>query len=134
MSTKERVMPKFTKAPAVMVALFERATGPLPGVTPKKMFGYSAAFLNGNMFACLFQDRMMLRLSEADRGACRRQFGAKPFEPSPGRVMREYVEVPDALLKSEKLLNAWLEKSHAYASSLPPKTPKSKSKAHAKKA
>jgi TfoX/Sxy family transcriptional regulator of competence genes len=117
MSPKKREMPKFTKAPQALVALFGGAVAGLPDVEARTMFGYPAAFVNGNMFACLFRSSMMLRLSEKER----RESGAKQFEPMPGRPMREYVEVPGEVLGSPKLLDAWLRKGHAYAASLPAK-------------
>src|ERR1051325_6031683 len=98
MAAGKRRMPEFTKPPAAMVELFGRTAHRLPGVEPRRMFGYPAAFVNGNMFACLFQDRMMLRLSEKDR----KESGFPPFEPSPGRAMREYVTLPPEVLGSEK--------------------------------
>ena len=118
MPAKKRAMPKFTKAPEAMVALFTSATSALPGIESRKMFSYPAAFINGNMFSCLFQSSMILKLSEADRDACAREFGAKPFEPMPGRAMREYITVPGAVLQSPSLLDAWLRRSYRYAASL----------------
>jgi len=120
-SAKKRPMPKWTKAPEALVSLFGRAIESLPGVEPKKMFGYPAAFVNGNMFSSLFQSSMILRLSEQDRAACASQFRARLFEPMPGRPMREYVEVPEQILKSQKLLDTWLRKARDYAAALPPK-------------
>jgi len=121
MPAKKRAMPKFTKAPDALVTLFARATSALPGIESRKMFSYPAAFINGNMFSCLFQSRMILKLSEADRDACAREFGAKPFEPMPGRPMREYIAVPDAVLRSPTLLDSWLRRSYGHAAALPAK-------------
>jgi TfoX/Sxy family transcriptional regulator of competence genes len=117
---KSRKMPAFTRPPAALVETFQRAIGELPDVQPRPMFGYPAAFTRTQMFASLFQDKMILRLSEADRAALARD-GARPFEPMPGRPMREYVVVPDAVRASPATLRAWLTKAHAYAASLPPK-------------
>ena len=99
-----------------------------PRAELRKMFGYPAAFVNGNMMAGLFQDSMMLRLSAADRAKIRDDAGARPFEPAPGRVMREYVVVPDAIVKSEAELCKWLGNAFAYVSSLPAKPAKAKRK------
>ena len=63
----------------------------------------------------------MLRLSEAERTEFLALDGAARFEPMPGRPMREYVTVPQRMLASPDELAAWLEKSYAYAKSLPPK-------------
>ncbi len=133
MSAKKRPMPKWTKAPDALVNLFAHAIEPLPGVEPRKMFGYPAAFVNGNMFSSLFQSSMILRLSEQDRAACASQFGARRFEPMPGRPMREYVEVPEKILKSPALLDTWLRKARDYATALPPKTGRRAAKARAPK-
>ena len=73
------------------------------------------------MFSCLFQSSMILRLSEEDRAVFASRHGARPFEPTPGRGMREYMAVPDEILGSAKLLDAWLRKSHAFAGALPAK-------------
>jgi len=121
MPAKKRVMPKFTKAPDSMVALFTTATAKLPGIETRKMFSYPAAFINGNMFSGLFQSSMILKLAEADRDECTREFGAKPFEPMPGRAMGQYIVVPDAILKSPALLDTWLQKSYRYVAALPQK-------------
>jgi TfoX/Sxy family transcriptional regulator of competence genes len=132
-TTKKRQMPKWTKAPPSLVDLFGHAIESLPGVQPKKMFGYPAAFVNGNMFSSLFQSSMILRLSEQDRTACASRFGARLFEPMPGRPMREYIEVPERMLKSPNLLDTWLRKARDYAAALPHKTARRAAKALARK-
>ena len=117
----KKATPKFTKAPEEMVRLFENALEDFPVVETRKMFGYPAAFVNGNMFAGLFQDEMFLRLSDEDRAAIRSEYGTKLFEPMPGRPMRGYVLVPRSVLKSPRLLRTWLTKEMEYAKTLPPK-------------
>jgi hypothetical protein len=84
------------------------------------MFGYPAAFTNTQMFASLFQEHLIVRLSETDREVLIRT-GGQPFEPMPGRPMREYVVVPDGVRTSPSALQGWMAKAHAYAASLPPK-------------
>ena len=51
------------------------------------MFGYPAAFVHGNMFAGLHENRLVLCLEEAAAGAAKRS-GAHDFEPTPGRTMK----------------------------------------------
>ncbi len=116
-------MPKFVPAPKELVERFEKAIRSIPEAEPRKMFGYPAVFINGQMFAGLFGDTMMLRLSPEDRELIAKR-GGKPFEPMPGRVMREYVTVPETILKSPRQLDAWLGKALEFARSLPPKLPK----------
>jgi len=114
-------MPAWSKPPAALVALFAKATSRLADVQTRTMFGYPAVFAGGHMFAGLFQDRMILRLPEAARVRFASVYGARPFEPVRGRVMREYVEVPAEVLRNPRLLAATLAKSRAYAAGLPPK-------------
>jgi TfoX/Sxy family transcriptional regulator of competence genes len=120
----KRAMPKWTKAPEALVATFDLALAPFPKAERRKMFGYPAAFANGNMFAGLFQDRMMMRLPEDERAKFLKLKGARLFEPMPGRPMREYVEVPEAVMNSKAKLKNWLGKSYEYAQSLPAKAKK----------
>jgi TfoX/Sxy family transcriptional regulator of competence genes len=122
-----RKMPAFTKpSPATMTA-FERAVDGLASVEHRTMFGYPSVFLNGNMLASIFQDRVMVRLSEPDRAEAMRRAGAKPFEPSPGRAMKEYMEFPAAVAGNARQLRDWIERGRAYVATLPTK-PKKKSK------
>ncbi|MBI5034067.1 MAG: TfoX/Sxy family protein [Chloroflexi bacterium] len=117
----KRAMPAFTKAPEEMVSLFERAMKDFPMAEMRKMFGYPAAFVNGNMFTGLFQEEMFLRLSDEDRAAIRKEYGTPLFEPMPGRPMRGYVLVPKYVRNSPKLLHMWLMKGMEYCKSLPAK-------------
>jgi TfoX/Sxy family transcriptional regulator of competence genes len=123
-SKTKRAMPAFTKAPGELVRAFENAMKDFPMATQRKMFGYPAAFVNGNMFAGLFQDRMFLRLSDEDRAAIRKEYGTPLFEPIPGRPMRGYVEVPRYVLKSPRLLRTWLTRGMEYTETLPQKVKK----------
>ncbi len=117
-------MKKWKPAPREAVKAFETATTGLPGVEPRKMFGYSCVFAKGNMFAGLHEAGMVLRLPEEQRTEFLQLKGVKHFEPMPGRVMREYVVVPNILLNAPEKLRAWVEKSLDYVSSLPAKPKK----------
>ncbi len=116
-----KAMPKFTPAPAGLVSKFENTLKDFPMAEQRKMFGYPAAFVNGQMFASLFQDNMMLRLPEGERNQFLAEFKTKLFEVMPGRPMKEYVLVPPALLSSPAKLKGWVQKALAHAQSLPPK-------------
>ena len=128
MPKQSKPMPAFTKAPEEMVSLFDKAMKDFPMATQRKMFGYPAAFVNGNMFTGLFQDEMFLRLSDEDRAAIRKEYGTPLFEPIPGRPMRGYVLVPRYVLNSPRLLRTWLTKGMDYCKSLPPKLQRTKPK------
>jgi TfoX/Sxy family transcriptional regulator of competence genes len=90
----------------------------------RKMFGYPCSFVNGNMFAGLFQTGLFLRLSEPDRAAFLKLPGATRFEPMPGRPMREYVTAPTDMVHRPGLVAKWLSRAYTYASSLPAKAGK----------
>lgn len=85
---------KWQHAPQELITIFLEAVKYLPEAETCKMFGYPCAFVNGQMFTGPHQDPMILRLSEADRAIFRALDGAHPFEPMPGRPMREYSVVP----------------------------------------
>ena len=121
-----RPMPKFTPAPEAVVSLFRAAVEALPEVELRKMFGYPCAFLHGQMLTGVFQDRIMLRLSDEDRARFLKLPGARPFEPMPGRPMREYVELPREVLDSPATLKRWVKRGLAYVATLPPKETKAK--------
>ena len=69
---------------------------------------------------------MILRLPENHR-ADFVKLGGKPFEPMPGRIMKEYVLVPKEMIRSRGL-KAWIGRSLRFASALPPKQKKAKKK------
>ena len=125
---KTRAMPSFSKSPPELVALFGQIMAATPMAETRQIFGYPAGFANGQMFASLFGDSLILRLPEAERAAFIQQHRSHLFEPMPGRPMREYVVVPPPLLQSGQALDDWLAKAVAYAQSLPPKAAKAKRK------
>ena len=114
------------KSPPALIAAFDAA---LPGdaqVERRKMFGYPAAFAHGHLFTGLHQESLMVRLGETQRAALMKS-GGRPFEPMPGRTMREYVVVPESIVGDRRALAMWLKRGLAYVSSLPPKTARRKS-------
>ena len=113
--------PKWRAAPAPLVARFDHAVAALPEIHQRKMFGYTAAFVNGHMFAGVFQASLFVRLAEKDRTELIEKEGATPFAPMPERVMREYVVLPPSIVESEARLTAWLSRALRYVASLPPK-------------
>jgi TfoX/Sxy family transcriptional regulator of competence genes len=121
-----KTMPKWQRSPEALVSTFQRVVGDFPLAQQRKMFGYPAAFVNGHMFTCLFENSMIVRLPDEDRARLLQIEGASLFEPMPGRPMREYVVVPRPMVEDSHALLSWLEKSFAYAAALPPKTPKPK--------
>lgn len=113
------------KSPAALVAAFEKAAPRDPRVKRRPMFGYPALFLNGNMFAGTFEEKVVVRLAEAERSALLAKKKVTPFEPMPGRPMKEYVVVPAAAVRRPAELAGWIEKAFAYALTLPAKASRS---------
>ena len=104
-----------------VLAAFDSLVPGSEGVERRKMFGYPCAFLNGNMFMGVFQEQIFIRLSAEDRDAFLDLDGARGFEPVEGRIMREYVIVPDWMMERGDELRGWIERSEDYVSSLPSK-------------
>ncbi len=117
-----RKMPKFTKTPREIVAAFDAASPSRSDVQRKTMFSYPALFVKGNMFAFTFGPKIAVRLDEAGRAKAAKA-GAGPFEPMPGRQMKEYVSVPASAMKGAAL-KKWIADGLAYADTLPAKTAK----------
>ena len=77
--------------------------------------------LNGHMFSFLSPEGVMgLRMSKEDREAFMEKFNV-PLMEQHGRVMKEYVVIPDALLKDAGAMEGYLQQSHAYILTLKPK-------------
>jgi len=115
---------KLTPSPRELVRAFEEAVQSLRGTERRKMFGYPAIFVNGNMFAGLFRDSMVLKLTEEDSARFLRLPGAGPFAPMAGRVMKNWVVVPRSQMGSGSELQEWLGRALAQGRSLLPKTGK----------
>jgi TfoX/Sxy family transcriptional regulator of competence genes len=108
-----------------LVDRFHEAVAGIEGVEVRKMFGFPAAFVGGNMTAGLHQETFMVRLSESDR-AERLAEGWTTFEPMPGRPMREYVTLPAEVTADIDATRDWIERAAGYVRTLPPKAPKAR--------
>ncbi len=82
--------------------------------------------LNGHMFSFLSKEGVMgLKLSKNDREDFIQYFNAGLMEQH-GRIMKEFVSVPDVLLNDHDQLSEYLQKSFNYVSELKPKPTKKK--------
>lgn len=97
-----------------------------PSITLKgKTMPYTS--LNGHMFSFLDKDgKMGLRLPELERSKFIQENKSGLMEQH-GRIMKEYVIVPDKLIKNTDKLSKYFEQSIKYVSSLKPKSTKKKS-------
>lgn len=109
------------KSPEALVRTFDTLVPGDPDVERRKMFGYPAAFVGGNLFMSLFQDSLVLRLDDNDRATFLAHDGAASFEPMPGRPKREYVTAPPAMIARKKTLTPWIRKALKYGRSVPRK-------------
>jgi TfoX/Sxy family transcriptional regulator of competence genes len=117
---KKSSMPPMPKPDEATRELFASVVPEAPDVVVRPMFGNPSAFVNGNMFMGLFGSDLFVRLPEPDRDAVAAA-GGGPFEPMPGRPMREYAVLPAAWRDQPDRLRDWASRSLAWARDLPPK-------------
>lgn len=106
-----------------LVGRFEEAMTGIDDIEPRRMFGYPAAFVRGNIAAWLHQEAFLVRLPDDLRGE-RLAAGWSLFEPPPGRRCQEYVVLPTEVVSELDALRSWVQSSIAYTRTLPPKSPK----------
>ena len=109
------------KSAPSFIALFDACLPQDGRIERRRMFGYPAAFVQGNMYAGLFEDQMFVRLSPADRASLEAGYGPCPFSPMPGRAMGAYASLPEDILADESEIEIWLRRGLAHTASLPPK-------------
>jgi hypothetical protein len=119
--------------PPDKVALYEKLISATPGVERKTGFGSPYTAINGNMYSMMAKDgSLALRLGKQDREAFLEKFSTTLF-PGPIGPLKEYVLVPDDLLKNTRVLKKYMALSFEYAKTLRPKAQKSSSKSPSKK-
>lgn len=88
----------------------------------KKMFGQYALFLNGHMFAGVFQDDLFIRYPlDMQKDLIETCDEVENFQPMKGRVMREYLTIPETIYSDKDEMRSLLETSISVVRSLPPK-------------
>src|SRR6202790_291965 len=102
------------------IALYDKLIATHPEIE-RKGAANPYTSLNGNMFTMLSPSGVMaLRLPEDEREKFLKKHKTKLFEAY-GAVMKEYVAVPDELLRNTKVLHKYLGLSYEYAKILKPK-------------
>jgi TfoX/Sxy family transcriptional regulator of competence genes len=118
--------PKKTGIPATKVDLYDKLIATHPEIE-RKGAANPYTSLNGNMFTILHNSRSLaIRLPEDKREEFLKKHKTTLFKAY-GTIMKEYVAVPDALLKNTKELQKYLEFSYEYVKTLKPKPTKKKS-------
>jgi hypothetical protein len=111
-----------TETPPEKLALFEKLVATLPGVELK---GATVPYtsLNGHMFSYLSKaGTLALRLPADARASFLKKYDAVLCKQY-GMVQKEYVEVPDALLRKTEELKRYFAQSFAYVGTLKAKPP-----------
>src|SRR6202167_415994 len=98
---------KKSRIPEEKIELYEKLLATIPEIERKGADNPYTA-VNGNMFSLLLgpTGRMALRLSSDDREQLLKKFKAALFGAY-GAVMKEYVAVPDALLRNTRELRKY---------------------------
>lgn len=109
------------KSPPELVERFDAALPGHEALVRKPMFGYPAAFVNGNMVCGLFQDAVVARLGKEGAAQAIASDSATQFAPMPGRIMTGYVIVPGADCLDAAALSGWLARALDFALTLPSK-------------
>jgi hypothetical protein len=111
---------KKSAIPADKLELYERLIATHPKIERKgAVHPYTS--LNGHMFSYLDQTGTMgLRLPQEEVETFLKKYKTTLFK-SYGVVKKDYVTVPDALLKNTKDLKQYLEISYEYVKTLKPK-------------
>jgi len=105
--------------------LYGKLVGSLPSVE-RKGAAMPYTSLNGHMFSFLDKNgSLSLRLPEEEREKFMKKYKTSLSEQH-GTVLKEYVAVPDALLKKTAELEPYFRTSAEYVRSLKPKAAKKK--------
>ena len=100
-----------------------QAAGDREGFAEIKMFGGICFTLNGNMFAGVIRNDLMIRVgADANEGALAKP-GVRPMDFA-GRPMVGMVYVAPDVIEADESLNVWLDQGLAFAAGLPAKAPR----------
>jgi len=91
------------------------------GFSEKKMFGGIAFLLSGKMCCGVLKDDLVVRISLGDYERALNRLHVRPMDLT-GRPMKGYAYVGSDAIRSARSLQAWLDKSIGFVTSLPEKT------------
>jgi TfoX/Sxy family transcriptional regulator of competence genes len=118
--------PTMPKADPRTAAFFRTIIPNDPRVSIRPMFGHTAAFVNGQMFAGTFGSHVFARLGETSRAELLAVPGATAFAPMKNRPMKEYVQLPSEMLSDAPAAKQWIARALEWTSTLPPKAKRAK--------
>jgi hypothetical protein len=121
-------MPGWKRSDPTVAERFDKALPDDPLVERKQMFGYPACFVNGNYFAGLHEDNVVLRLPGIkDRVSA--LSAAAVFDPlRTGKGMKDWWVVPADVAADPARLASLLRETLAGVAGLPPKVKKARKK------
>lgn len=105
------------------VALFDETVCADPRVERRTLFGCPAAFVGGHLAGTVFRDQLVLRIAASALDALHEGRTPLPFEPLPGRRMRELYVVPRGVESDRDELARWIAHALDRVAAWPPKTP-----------
>ncbi len=92
------------------------------GLSEKKMFGGVGFMINGNMACGVIKQDMVVRLNGDEADAALKRADVRVFDMT-GRPMKGWILVGPHGVASDRALQSWIDRSTAFAKSLPPKQP-----------
>jgi DNA transformation protein and related proteins len=100
--------------PDPLVARILKLLTPLGPVEARRMFGGHGLYLEGTIFAVIFDRTLFLKADERTKGAFeKRGYGPITYEGRRGQeVVFPYWETPKELLKDGKALCRWAQKAY----------------------
>jgi TfoX/Sxy family transcriptional regulator of competence genes len=125
---------KLVKPSAGLITEFKAMAPQLSHGELRKMFGYDAVFVNGNMAVGLWQNTCVVKVSPADQAVLLQRDLAVPFAPMKGRIMTGWLELSEELAHDPEELLAWSQRAVTFIATLPPKMKRPTKKALTKKA
>lgn len=118
----------FAKSPPELVERFNAALPRHPDAQPRKMFGYAACFVNGNFFAGMYEDKIVIRLPDGLKHKFPQLAEASGFNPvGQGKGMKDWWMLPDDIVADAGNLSDFLAATFIEVHQLPPKEPRNTS-------
>ena len=94
---------------------FDEVAG-TPGAERKIMFGCPVYELQGQRYAMLHENRVVLRLSD-EHAAQLIAKGGRAWEPMKGRIRKDRIVVPEEIAGTVRSLRVWVQRAVEYARS-----------------
>ena len=114
---------QWRKSSPDLVERFAAGVAVIEGLETRKMFGYPAGFIGGNMVTGLHQQSWIVRLPE-DLQRQQLDAGWSTFEPMPGRPMTGFLVLPPDVSAEPDRAREWVERAAAHVRTMPPKVKK----------